>query len=418
MKAHRAVPLLLTLCLAASNLQAQDPKGSELRINPRTAGAQGSPDVATAADGSFVVVWVERDTQSEAAFFAMARLFDAAGRPRGGEIRVARLTIPWFWRLAVAMAPDGRFVVVWGSGREGESDVFGRRFAADGSPLGPRFRLARNATRRQEQPDVAIAADGSFVTVWTQAVEGNAEVNTDVYLRRFGPDGRPRGPEAVAIGLHEEDSAPQVAMRPNGDFVVVCQHWIDPYAIVARVFSRAGDPGDEFLVSDGPNQFGRQDDAAVAIAADGRFAVAWTDSGADSARDPSLIGTDSSTGIAVRFYAADGIPLGPGFSVNAFLPGVQSGSAVTALQNGGFLVLWTSGAGQDGDGSGIFARTYAADGTPRGREIRINLNRTGSQQSPAVAVAPNGKGAGAWSGPDGDGTGIFARLIGIPRQGS
>lgn len=416
MKALRAVPLLLTLGLTASDVQAQDPKGSELRINRSAAGIQWLPDVATAADGSFVAAWAEGDTAPEATIFVKLRLFDAAGRPRGGEIRVARVTRPPFWRVAVAMAADGRFVVVWGSGPANETVVFGRRFAADGSPLGPRFRLAMNTTRGQEEPDVAMAADGSFVAVWTQGVEGDAEVNTDIHFRRFGPDGRPLGPEAAAISLREEDSAPRVAMRPNGDFVVAGQHWSDPYIAVARVFSRSGAPvGGEFIVSD--LNFTRQHQAAVAVAADGRFAVVWTDSGSDLTRDSSLSFEDAS-GIKVRFHAPDGAPLGPELFVNVFLRGTQAAPAVTALQNGGFLVLWMSGAGQDGDGFGIFGRVHGADGRPRGREFRLNLNRTGSQGSPAVAVAPNGKGAAAWIGPDGDGAGVFARLIGIPRQGS
>lgn len=428
MKAHRSV-LLLTLCLVASDGWAQDPKGSELRINRRTAGTQRLPDVATAADGSFVVVWKQGDENQDLAkpIFVMARLFDAAGRPRSGEIRVASLK-PHSFDLpaagpAVAMAPDGRFVVVWGGGMEDPYLGFGRRFAADGRPLGPRFRLAGSA--QQREPDVAMAPDGSFVAVWYRLVEptDKHEVPMDVFFRRFGPDGRPLGPETEAMGGYEEQSSPRVAMRPDGGFVVVCHEWGEgqSYDVLARLFSRDGTPaGDEFTVNDSPNPYVEQVGPEVAVAADGRFAVVWSDRAADSVRDPNIHdnGNGDSYGVAVRFFAADGTALGPGRFVNAFLRGVQGDAVVTALQNGGFLVLWTSGAGQDGDGYGIFARVYGRDGKPRGREFRINLNRNGSQVAPAVAIAPNGKGAAAWAGPDGDGTGIFARLVGIPRQGS
>ncbi len=61
--------------------------------------------VATAADGRFVVVW---DQAGEDANFVTARLFDAAGRPRSGDLRVARVVKPLFGRPAVSMAPDGR----------------------------------------------------------------------------------------------------------------------------------------------------------------------------------------------------------------------------------------------------------------------------------------------------------------------
>ncbi|HEX7182422.1 MAG TPA: hypothetical protein VF756_11305 [Thermoanaerobaculia bacterium] len=422
MKTSRSVFLLLTLCLAAAAVEAQDPKGSELRINPRPAGTQWLPDVATAADGSFVVAWQEGGARVGEPVSVLARLFDATGRPRGGQIQVARYAARIFGDPAVAVAADGRFVVVWAGGTEEAPVVLGRRFAVDGQPLGSRFRLARGAARRQYSPDVAMAADGGFVAVWTQEVEGLGEVNADVFFRRFGPTGRPLGPEALAIGGYEEQSAPQVALRPDGGFVVACQTWNGEslfYDILARLFSRSGVPaGDEIPVNDSPYPESSQFGPALAVAPDGKFAIAWTDRAGDFGRVTDLPDTLGYTGVAVRFFAADGAPLRPSASANVFLPGVQENPAVSALQTGGFLVLWASGGGQDGDGSGIFARVYGANGQPRRREFRINLNRTGSQDLPALSIAPSGKGAAVWNGPDGDGAGIFARLLGIPGQGS
>jgi hypothetical protein len=110
--------------------------------------------------------------------------------------------------------------------------------------------------------------------------------------------------------------------------------------------------------------------------------------------------------------------LGPARPVNLHITGFQAEPAIAALANGGFVVLWTSSDAQDGDGFGIFGRVVSADGTPRGREFRVNTNRTGNQRSPALSIAPNGKGAATWTGLDGDRTGVFARLLGQPRQGS
>jgi len=269
--------------------------------------------------------------------------------------------------------------------------------------------MRAESERSQETPDVAMASDGSFVTVWTQWVEGDAEVNTDIFFRRFDPDGRPLGPAAAAIAAYEEQSEPRVALRPDGGFVVAWQDFrSQTYDVGAQIFSRSGEPaGDELVVNSTGDT---QREQAIAVASDGRFAIAWTNAVGDSP-----FGTEGASGVAARFYAADGSPLGPEGRVNVFRDGVQASPAISALQNRGFLVIWTSGAAQDGDGFGIFARVYAANGTPRGREFRINLNRTGSQVSPALAVAPNGKGAAVWVGPDGEGASIFARLVGPPR---
>ncbi len=213
-----------------------------------------------------------------------------------------------------------------------------------------------------------------------------------------------------------------MAIRPDGSFLIACNDYGGEssfYDVDARLFARSGAPlGDAFQVNDGPTGDVTQIGPSIAVAADGRFAIAWTDWNADFYRDRTLTTPDDFTGVAVRFFAADGTPLAPGRFANTFLPGLQAVGAVSALQTGGFLVLWTSGAGQDGDGLGIFGRVYGADGNPRGREIRINLNRTGSQVAPALSVAPTGKGAAVWSGPDGEGSSIFARLVGPPRTGS
>jgi hypothetical protein len=421
MRTDRAVLVFaLTLCLASSaGLQAQNPSGGEIRINQQTAGVQWLPDVATAADGRFVVVW---NQPGEDANFVTVRLFDAAGRPRSGDLRVAKVVKPAFGRPAVSMAPDGKFVVVWGGGVEDPNIAFGRRYAADGSPLGARFRLSRPTTISQGGPDVAVAADGSFIAVWSQddgGISSEGTRTTDVFFRRFGADGRPLGPEAPAIAGYEEQSAPQVATA-NGRFVVVCQSYGAAdgafYGVEARLFASSGAPlGEPFLVNDDPYEVS-QFEPAVAMAANGRFAVTWTDEAGDLDRSPNP-GENDHRGVMARFYAADGIPLGPQRHVNTFLPGYQQTPAVSALPAGGFLVLWVSYPAQDGDRSGVFARTFGPAGNARGGEVRINVNGAGPHSYPAVAVAPNGKGVAAWTGPDGAESGISARLL-RPRPGS
>jgi hypothetical protein len=379
--------------------------------------------VATAADGRFVAVWKEKGRDAAHPGFVRARLFDAAGRPRSGAIGVGRVPPQAFGgRPAVAMAPGGRFVVVWDGDAEGHNRVFGRRFDAAGRPLGPPFRLGRTTGIEQYEPDVAMASDGSFVAVWYQPDGGVTEgPTTDVMFRRFDADGRPHGSEAVAIGGFEDQSVPRVALRPGGGFVVVCQVWMGEasfFDIEARLFSRTGVPlGDAFLVNDDSstpevNQLG----PAVAVAANGSFAVAWTDLGGDLERDPGLP-LEEYTGVAARFYAADGTPLGPSLQLNTFLPGVQEKPAVSALPNHGFLLLWTGGADQDGDAYGIFARVVGPDGQPRGEEeFVIPADPAGSQAFPAVSVAPNGRGIAAWAGSAGEGAAIFGRLLGLSQR--
>lgn len=413
--------LALALCLAASEVRAQRPQGNDLRVNQHTAGIQWVPDVAAAADGSFVVVWRDGTAASEPSY-VMARLFDAAGRSRGGEIRVARVTTQVFGRPSVAMAPDGRFVVVWAGGQEDPSLSFGRRFAADGTPLGSRFRLARISG--QEEPDVAMAADGSFVAAWTQAVERDGERDLDIYLRRFRADGRPRGPEVAVVSGEQEESGPRIALRPGGGLVIAWEIWLGEssfFDIRAQLFSATGAPAsDELVVNEGsPSPEASQHNPSVAVATDGSFAVVWTDRDGDPGPFDPADGLKA-TGVRARFYEADGTAFGPERSVNSYVSGLQELPAIDATPGGGYFVIWASGSssagvGQDGDGYGIFGRAYGVDGTRQSREIRINRNPAGAQFLPALSIASSGKGAAVWNTANGLESDVFARRLGVPR---
>src|SRR5436309_7909346 len=68
----------------------------------------------------------------------------------------------------VAVADDGSFVAVWANRTTAPpaSDVFVRRFGPDGSPRGAEFSVANQARGRQGGPGVAVAGNGSFVVVW------------------------------------------------------------------------------------------------------------------------------------------------------------------------------------------------------------------------------------------------------------
>ena len=44
------------------------------------------------------------------------------------------------------------------------------------------------------------------------------------------------------------------------------------------------------------------------------------------------------------------------------------------------MVMWTSDGGQDGDGTGAFARRFDASGVAAGGEFRINETTTGDQR--------------------------------------
>jgi len=108
------------------------PLGSEFQVNSYTTGDQLNPALASDSDGNFVVVWTStgQDGSSDGVF---GQGFNAAGPPMGSEFRANSFTAGSQQVPALASAANGSFVVVWNSASQDGSSygVFGQRFGVD-----------------------------------------------------------------------------------------------------------------------------------------------------------------------------------------------------------------------------------------------------------------------------------------------
>jgi hypothetical protein len=91
------------------------------------------------------------------------------GNPVGPEFRVNTYTTVSQRAASVAADASGNFVVIWDSTtQDGSIDgIFGQRYAASGTPLGPEFRVNTFTASYQGDPSVAADPLGRFVVVWT-----------------------------------------------------------------------------------------------------------------------------------------------------------------------------------------------------------------------------------------------------------
>ncbi len=123
--------------------------------------------------------------------------------------------------------------------------------------------------------------------------------------------------------------------------------------------------------------------------------------------------------LAPAVHAAPGDPVGPEFQVNTYTSDDQIFPSIAVDADGDFVIAWES-EGQDGDGYGIHAQRYAADGTPQGAEFQVNTYTTSVQRDPSIALDADGDFDIAWvsDGQDGDGYGVHAQRFaadGTPR---
>ena len=165
-----------------------------------------------------------------------------------------------------------------------------------------------------------------------------------------------------------------------------------------------GDPsipviqGNEFQINTETSQ--NQKGASVSAFSRGGFVTVWESQGQDG----------SGYGVYGQMYDGDGMASGQEFAVNTYTEDHQLSPDTVSLPGGGFVVVWQS-LGQDGSGYGIYGQMYDSEGSAAGDEFRINTAADYNQSSPSAAALSGGGFVVAWdsAGQDGSGSGVYAR---------
>ncbi|WP_183099627.1 Calx-beta domain-containing protein [Nocardioides pelophilus] len=199
---------------------AGTPRGVETRVNTTTAEAQSEPSVAMDADGDYIITWTSnlQDGSGEGVY---AQRYDAAGTPRGVETRVNTTTAEAQSEPSVAMDADGDYAVTWTSHLllGGWLGVFAQRYDATGTPRGTETRISA-PTSAPYETEVAMDADGDFVTTWTS--DGQDGAGGGVYGRRF------RGPETIDVALTQADNVDPIAVNGRVKYLVRVRNLAEP----------------------------------------------------------------------------------------------------------------------------------------------------------------------------------------------
>ncbi|MEO0386087.1 MAG: hypothetical protein AAF281_00960, partial [Pseudomonadota bacterium] len=334
-----------------------------------------------------------------------------AGLIATAESRVNAHTVNEQTAPAIAELNDGSYVVVWESFDQDQlipptsaDGVFGQRFSADGVPMGPEFQVNTTIAQNQNAADVAATADGGFVVVWTSTNQDSpGDQDTGVFAQRYNADGSANGGEIqinTSVPQSQFDAA--VAGLPGGGFLVSFTSDTGDMsndAILLQEVDATGALIGETVVNTSTN--GNQGASDIAVLAGGGFVVTWTDFSA-------IDGSASS--VRARVFDASGTALDTDFQVNTGTNNDQDRPAVTALDGGGFVIVWES-SGQDGSSTGVYGQRYDATGGKVGEEFRVNDTTVNAQQTPDVAALDGGGFVVSWSGNGtGDTNGAFTQV--------
>ena len=396
------VAMAVALTLGAAGASAQTFNGPEFAIDTYNAGDQYAGDVAVMSGGHFVVVWMGEVAGDDGLGIA-GRVFRSSGVPLGNEFHVNTATLDYQRNPAVAVAPNGRFVVVWESyyGDGDQYGVKGQLFAPDGSAIGGEFQVNTYTTGYQYNADVAFNADGTFVVVWQSDSQDDGYAYA-IVAQRYDNNAAPMGAEFVVNAYTTGyQYAPSVAASASGFRV----SWDgqgpgDDTGIFVRRFDLAGNPLNtpEFRVNSdlGDFQYYSQ------IAGRDNFVVTWEN-------------FNSVTGdrdVWARRYDSTGAALGAQFQVNSYTTGRHARPSVGVDSAGNFMISWWDADGLDGSDSGVWGRQFNSSGVALTGDFRVNTYTTGYQFFPTVGAGGPGDFIVAWDSESDGSLGMFGQRFG------
>ncbi len=347
-------------------LQSYDANGNQLNnvalVNTFTYGDQNFPSIASLNNGGFAVVWQSSSYQSG----IYLQIYDANSHKSGSETMVSDNISDYrtnHRNPSIASLNNGGFAVVWQSFADDTNiDVYLQRYNADGSKLGVETRVNTNIFNGQEDPSVSSLSNGGFVVVWRDSASG-----LNICLQRYDQDGNKLGQEVMVSGdANSLYYSPSVTNLSGGRFIVGWRvygenkFYLQTYDVNAN---KVGE-GIEINIYD----TGYQDNLSITKLKDGGFIVTW--------RDYEEEGGEYK-GIYLQRYDTNGNLLTTRLQVNSYTgPSTIASYSVTALNDGGWIIIWQSDI-QDGLDWGIRGQRFNS----RGEKILLLPSNTPTQSS-------------------------------------
>jgi len=240
----------------------------------------------------------------------------------------------------------------------------------------------------QENAQVSLLKEGGAVFVW----QGGQQGFQRIYARFLSATGLWLGGEVlVNTFTNNSQVTPAVTTLANSNIVVAWASFNQAAPtslrdVFAQVLSPSGQKvGSEFRV----NQFisYNQRDPTIAALSDGRFVVTWVSeqerTPAASGDTVSAVGT-ASVDIYARTFAADGTPTGNEFLVNTS-SNLCSSPRIAAASGGSFMAVWAErGRVADTNGWDIWGAAFSSAGIGSTAHC-INTTRLGDQFLPSIS---------------------------------
>ena len=365
----------------------------DTRVNTYTTNSQVAPKSAALANGGWIVTW-DSTGQDGSGRGVYAQRYAADGTAAAGETRVNTTTINNQMTPVVATLADGGYVIAW-SGQDGDgSGVYAQRYAADGTANGVETRINTTPTGSQTVSDIAALAGGGYIVTWNS--DGQDGSLGGVYAQRYAADGSAIGVESLINTFTANHQTGASVQALTGGGYVIAWHSYGQDGSGSGVYQQRYD-------ADG-NRVGAQTETRV------NTTTAFDQLGARLTALPDggwiVVWWDGSgAGVYAQRYDGNGVMVGGETRINTTV-GYKSAPAIVTLADGGWAITWED---EDGSGAGVSAQRFAADGSAVGAETRITAAVYLSQEKPTIVALADGGYVVNWmADQDGSGYGVYS----------
>jgi hypothetical protein len=275
--------------------------GNNFKVNEdQEITGHNSPSIAADAAGNFIIVW--SDYRSGFLSDIYAQLYSGDGTAIGNNFRVNEDSGSIFhYSPDVASDANGNFIVTWPAFSDSKSDLFhneilkgiknlnsneytepaiyARRFSSDGTPLGGNFKVNDDSDYSiHDCPSITIDGSGNFIIAW-QDYEFNDSY--DIYFQRYNSNGAPIGNNIKVQDSTESinQMSPSISSDEAGNFIITWQDLRNgSFDIYAQKYLNDGTAeGGNFRVNDDDLNV-THSSPSISVNKDGKFIITWTDS--------------------------------------------------------------------------------------------------------------------------------------------
>lgn len=331
----------------------------------------------------YVNVWNELNI-SDLSVRVYQQRFDANGGALGSKtiIQNGGLAVSGYY---VTLLTSGDYVLTWLSYSDPNSTkIYQRIFDLNGNPKTVDI-LVEDIPDKYFNSEITVTAfaDGKYSISWHWDDFWDGEIDDEIYHRVFNSNG-----ESVKTDVFDGNifNKPGILALANGGYAVAWQSRektpnTSNHPIYLRIHDTAGNAIGGDLIVD-PNSL-IDPKLTITALADGKSVLTWlSDRNLDGAQE-----------IYQRLLAADGKSVGAESLVKDTTFAIQGSPEITALNDGGYVVVWER---YFGGGGGIFKRQYDANGVATEPETLISAPGDSNARRPKITALANGKYIVTW----------------------